>query len=426
MIKTLNGIDDKQLLDELFNSDIVVYEDIQGSKIWVNFDNGHFSIRTKSLNSDNINLVDIALQRYYNFAIKYFLSLDKRVYSMLNKNWWFCFEYFPDEKPANIEYTRIPKNNLILTCINKKGKYTSDIQELNEYANLIGTDVIPVIYEGRLTDKMKEGITYFLNTEEEDLEYVFGDKNFSFFFYKILNPLSTNSFLSDEFNDNTEKIILKLKDKEMTFQILNPLYVRNSHNNSTDFVETYTLLLFSFLNFLQSIDLKTIELKGETKDKVYIYFISQLYNLYMSEASEDIDNFEFIVPKFFNKDKFRINKELIKNEMTLSLIEENPKYEYLYKVLLGSFNKKKKKTIGIFNENTLEFFNKCVDDISNSIEFFLNRSTEEILRQKGLVDFGDYFNIKYSTDGKGEVYIDVFDEFEKKEKDGGGKKKKVK
>jgi hypothetical protein len=40
---------------------------------------------------------------------------------------------------------------------------------------------------------MVEAIKYFINTSEEDLEYIFGEKSFTFFFY--VNPLSQNSFL---------------------------------------------------------------------------------------------------------------------------------------------------------------------------------------------------------------------------------------
>jgi hypothetical protein len=55
-----------------------------------------------------------------------------------------------------------------------------------------------------LTDKMVEAIKYFINTSEEDLEYIFGEVIY-FFFYKLLNPLSQNSFLmNNDFQKNIE------------------------------------------------------------------------------------------------------------------------------------------------------------------------------------------------------------------------------
>ncbi|MCK9476948.1 MAG: hypothetical protein M0R46_13555, partial [Candidatus Muirbacterium halophilum] len=344
---TLNGINDNDILESLFNNEIIVYEDIQASKIWVNWNGVKFDIKAKTINSDSINLIDLAMQNYYNDAVNYFNNLDIRIKSLLNKKWWFCFEYFPDEQPANIEYNKLPKNKLVLTTINKNGKYNFTIEELEEYARLFDTDILPIIYQGRLSEKMIEGIKYFINTSEEDLEYIFGEKSFAFFFYKLLDPNSKNSFLMiDEYQGNVEKLIFKTKDGEASFEILNPLYKRISDNNSTEFVEIYTLILINFLNFCQTYDLEEIKLKGTKRDDVYIYLICKLFNFYMVETKDDLLNFDFVVPEFFDKEKFKINIELITNKLTLEYIKEDDKLEYIFKIILGSFNKKRKKAIG--------------------------------------------------------------------------------
>src|SRR5574344_205757 len=106
----INSDTDKSFLNMLFDNDIIVYEDVQGSKIWVNFNTYIFTIKQKSLSNDPINLADIAMQKFYSYAIEFFNTLEKRILLLLNKNWWFCFEYFPDEQPANIRYDFLPKN----------------------------------------------------------------------------------------------------------------------------------------------------------------------------------------------------------------------------------------------------------------------------------------------------------------------------
>ena len=425
VLKTINEIDNENLLNIMFSKDIIVFEDVQGSKIWVNWNGEEFKIRPKSVSNDDINLVDLAMQNYYNPAIEFFNRLDNRIKSLLNKKWWFCFEYFPDIQPANIEYDRLPKNGLVLTTIFKNGKYDINIEEINEYSRLLNVDMIPIVFQGKLTEKMIEAIKYFLNTSESDLEYVFGDKSFSFFFYKILNPLSQNSFLMDDFQKNMEKLIVRIEDNDISFQLLNPLYRRMSEDNTTDYVEIYTLIIVNFLNFCQSLSLNDIKLKGTKKDEVYIYLISKLYNIYIGDVKEDIINFDFMIPEFFNKDKFKINKELILNKMTKIYIEENEKLEYIFKIILGSFNKKRKKPIGIFTENTVKLFNLFIDDISKFIDSHLNRIQELELVRNGLLDFDEFFDISYSTDSDGQVYPDIFDEIQKgsddkkKKKDGG-------
>jgi hypothetical protein len=403
-----------ELLNEIFNSEITIFEDIQGSKIYVNWNGREFTIKPKSLSAEPINMIDLAIQNYYNHAINYFNSLDSRIKGLLNRGWWFCFEFFPDNQPANIEYNRIPKNHLVLTSIAKGSKFTYTLDEIEEYSRLFDVDSIPVIFKGKLSQDAVEAIKYFLSTSENDLEYVFGDKSFTFFFYKILNPQMTGSFLmNDDFQKNVEKLIIRVDGKELSFELLNPLYKRVSDSNSTEFVEVYSLILVNFLNFCQSVDFNSIKLKGDRKDEVYIYLMCKLYNIYISEVKDDLLNFDFVIPEFFDKNKFRINKNLIDNKLTKEYLEEDKKLEYIFKVILGSFNKKRKKPIGIFTESTIDIFNRFVDFIDKRINDYLNKKSETELVKKGLLDFSDYFEIKYDKDGEGQVYPSVWDELEK-------------
>ena len=411
---TLNKEKGDEILDRLFNDEIIVLEDVQGSKIWVNWDGKKFRIKSKSINNDDINIMDLAIQNYYNFAMDYFNSMNSRVKGLLNKKWWFCFEYFPDQQPANIEYSRVPKNKLVLTGIWKNKKYQVNLDEIEEYSRLLDVDSIPVIFNGKLTDEMKEAITYFLNTSKEDLEFVFEEKSFAFFFYKLLNPLSKNSFLmEDDFQNNVEKLIIRSKIGDISFELLNPLYEKISSANDTEFVEIYTLILVNFLNFCQTIDLNKIRLKSKRKDEMYIELMCNMFNKYMLNVKSDLMNFQFTIPEFFDKEKFKINKELISNKITRQHLESDSKIEYIFKILLGSFKKKKKKAIGIFEEKTVVVFNKYIDDISKYIDNCLKIEQQRTATKKGLVDFGEYFDIKYDTDGEGKVYPDIYKEFEK-------------
>lgn len=420
---TLNGQDDK-ILDDIFSNDIIVYEDVQGSKIWVNWNGNSFVIKPKSISSEAINLIDLAMQNYYNPAINYFNTFDNRIKGLMPKNWWFCFEYFPDNQPANIEYNRVPKNGLVLASICKNGKYEYDIDELREYSRLFNVDCLPVIFEGKLSEQMSEALKYFLHTSEKDLEYVFGEKSFSFFFYKILNPQSEGSFLmDDDFQKNLQKIVIRTSSNNVTFEILNPLYQRISSENSTEFVEVYTLILVNFLNFCQSININEIKIKGVRRDEAYIYLICKLFNIYVSDVKDDLLNFDFTIPEFFDKEKFKINKELIPNKMTNEIISESDKLEYIFKCILSSFSKKRSKPIGIFTENTIILFNSFVDKIDHLVDSYLNKLRETDLTRGGLLDFGDFFEIKYDQDGSGDVYPDIYDEIQNI---GDNKKKDIK
>lgn len=132
--------------------------------------------------------------------------------------------------------------------------------------------------------------------------------------------------------------------------------------------------------------------------------------MYVTEVKDDLLNFDFIVPEFFDKDKFRINIELVRNKLTRDYIEESKKLEYIYKILLGSFNKKKKKVVGIFTERTLDIFNKFIDDLNKLIDDYLNKKSEIELGAHDLVDFSTFFDLKskIDVDSTGTVYPDVY------------------
>ena len=413
-LMNLGEISDEVFLNKILDGDLIILEDIQGSKIYVNWNGQKFTIKAKSLSSDPINLIDLAMQNYYNHAIDFFDNLPDRVTSLLNRKWWFCFEYFPDNQPANIEYNRIPKNHLVLTSICKGNKFDYTIEELDEYSRLLETDCVPVVFKGKLGEETKEAIKYFLNTSEQDLEFVFGEKSFSYFFYKILNPSTQGSFLMDgDFQNNLEKLIIRVENENLSLEVLNPLYKKISEGNSTEFVEIYTLILINFLNFCQSIDMNQIKINGNKREEAYLFLICKLFNIYLSEIKDDLMNFDFVVPEFFDKDKFRINTELIPNKLTKNYIQEDNKLEYCFKVILGSFNKKRKKPIGIFTDSTITIFNHFVDLIQTKIDQYFNKKSEIELTRSGLVDFGEFFDIKYDVDAEDQVYPDVYTEIER-------------
>ncbi len=423
----------KDFIESIINKELLIFEDIQGSKIFVKWDGDKFIIKPKSTKNDALNFIDLAVQKFYNNAHQYFQSLPSYITDLLSKSWWFCFEYFPpyDAQPANIEYSKNPKNNLILTCIVKGNKYKYDYAELQEYSNLFDCDCLPVIFMGKLNDKQREVINLYLHTAENDLEFVFGESNFAKFFYDILNPQLKNSFLMhrDDFNDNLEKIVIKVEgNDDVSFEILNPLYQRVSYQNDSEYVEMYSLIILNFLEFCQLIDIDSYKVKANIKDEIYIDIICQLFNEYMNDVKKDIDNWVINIPKFFKEEKFNINTDLLNNKKTVELIKSDKKIEYIFKVILGTFNKRRKKPVGIFNEQTVEIFNQFVDKLNSHVDKLLNINREYNLQKSDLLNFNDYFKLHFNIDNSGKLFPDVYNHFKEAEagenKKGKGKKSK--
>ncbi len=412
----LNDLNADNFIELLRDSDIIIYENIQGSKVFIEY-NGEFLIRTKSINNKPINKIDLALQKYYHKIFDYLEGLDERVKLLIPKGQHFCCQYFPDEQPAHIRYDKIPKNHLILTSIVKNDKFIFNLEEITEYARLLDIQAQPVLFAGTLSNKQLELIKYFLHTRKEDLEFIFGEgnDNFASFFYKILNPSYKNSILMSEgsFQDMLDKLIVKIEGKdEISISILNPLYSKTDDKMS-HYTETYSIIILDFLEFLQGIDFQHKYVKGNLADEIYIEIISDLFNRYVEEKGWRIKNFQFSIPPFFYDDKFKINKEFVINKQTKFLIDSSEHLEFCFKVILQSFRMKKEKIVGVFNKNTLRIFNEYVDIISAMIDKAMRIEREEELMKHNLLDFGSFYKIKYPQgDGEGKVYPDLYKKIE--------------
>jgi hypothetical protein len=421
-------LEPEKFIDLISNEEIIIYEDVQGSKIWVNYVNGNWILRPKSINQNPINLIDMAMQKYYKHAWAYLLSLPDEVTDLLRPNMYFCFEYFPDNQPAHIKYERIPKNHLILTCICKYGKtYSYDVNELKTYAELFGVETLPMIYKGKLTDKQLKALTYFLYTNEKDTQIFFKDTNFAEFFYKLLNPFATQSYLKiDGFQQNLEKIVIRFvkSNKEYTLEILNPMYQKMQLKTDSEYSDVYSLLLFNFMQWLIGIDLDEIEIEGTTREIVYINLICKLFNMYIQKYERNIIDFIFVVPEFFNSDKFRINQALINNKTTLDYINKHSKIEYVFKIIMSNFQRQHKKEIGIINNIALEQLNNLSRKIQVKVEEQFNYNIKLNKYSYQLTNLNKYPNIKWEEDSKGYVYPEVDSLFP--DNDGSDKKKKFK
>lgn len=410
MLIRSNNIEPNEFIDLISDEELIVYEDVQGSKIWVNYVNDTWFIRPKSINQKPLNLIDMAVQKYYKYAYAYLLSLSDQITDLLRPNMYFCFEYFPDQQPAHIKYERIPKNHLILTCICKYGKkYSYDIDELKVYAELFNVETLPMIYKGKLTDKQLFSINQFLHTDKTDLSLFFNESNFASFFYNLLNPAKSNSFLTNNFQDNLEKIIIRFNksQKEYTCEILNPLYQRMELKIDSEYSDVYSILLFNFVQFLLTIDLNELQITGNLREEIYINLISKLYNMYINKYEKNIIDFIFVVPQFFNSDKFKINQSLITDQSTLDYINKHSKLEYVFKIVLSAFQRPHKKEIGIIKDIALDHLNDMIKKIQLKIEdqFRYNSRLNKYSYQ--FKDLSKYPNIKWEEDSKGYVYPEI-------------------
>ena len=115
---------------------------------------------------------------------------------------------------------------------------------------------------------------------------------------------------------------------------------------------------------------------------------------------------------------------LLKNKITKEYIRSDSKIEYIFKCVLGSFNKTRKKAIGVFTDQTVDLFNAFVLKLDKEINKILKINVDSELQKSDVKDFKDFFKLDYSVDAEGRIYPDVYKEFGGEEEGGEKKKKK--
>ena len=91
MIKLDDEVTTDEFIKNIDNKELIIYEDIQGSKIYAKFNGDRFIIKPRSIKNDELSFVDLAIQKYYNLVYAFLHSLPSYITNMLNKHWWFCF-----------------------------------------------------------------------------------------------------------------------------------------------------------------------------------------------------------------------------------------------------------------------------------------------------------------------------------------------
>jgi len=128
------------------------------------------------------------------------------------------------------------------------------------------------------------------------------------------------------------------------------------------------ITLIDVMNFILEKGVDSFECKGDTNDERYVSFMSSVFVEFLSEYSEMYKGADFQEPEYLKKDEFRINKKFITNKDVINYLEEDESFESLFKLMLNSFRKIKKRAGGLINQGALEQFNLLVTDIQKRVE----------------------------------------------------------
>jgi len=406
----------KEFVDELFNTFVTVNEKMDGSAFVFERDleTGKF-IFYKRDQRNPITLVDRTLMKYYEKPIKYLESLPPHIIQKIPRGWRFGLEYFSSNQPVEIAYDRIPKNNLILSYVHPRiassGKYGTiqDKAKLDTWADLLGVERPPIVFQGKLSDDQKEKILEFLRTPFSDLYSEYKTRSFVRFILSVLNPETSKSALNDDLDKPIEGIVFRFgsegeNQEPIMAKMVDPVFTEMAKSKTKKKIEEKPsdflgITLLDVMNFILEKGVESFSANGKTDDQRYISFISDVFVKFLSEYGYKYKGADFQEPEHLKREEFRLNRDLINDKRVLRFIEMDDSYESLYKLILNSFRKIKKRAGGIITPGIIDQFNILVKDIQSLVSRESGAKIQESLSMPSFMEF------KKSLDSKKVDYV---------------------
>jgi cytidyltransferase-like protein len=370
----------KDFLDSLLNHYVIINEKIDGTFFGIRkTQDDQFKYFKKS---GEITYVDRVLMKYYNSAISYFEAMPLEKRQRIPANFFFGFEYFTQGDAINRK--DLPKNGLILSYIHKlddTGNITVTVQtknQLDKWADYLGVDKPPIIFEGHLDDEQKSEILEFVYADNDELFTKFKTTSFTKY---ILNVLGIDESKYADLNLDTLIFRFYNEDQEnpgasvFLAKMVDPLFQKSKtekgapkENKAQDYIWLIVIDLMNHFEVYDIAELKKMADHGNTFDEKYISLINSIFKDFIKEYSGKYEGLTLELPEYLKRPEFELDYDLVKDPEVMKLIKSDSTYAEIYKTLINFFRKaRKKSSAGFFTDDLLTQLNLIVNKIRNII-----------------------------------------------------------
>ena len=321
-----------------------------------------------------ISSIDRTMSSLYEGPIKFIESIPKEDMIKLPVGFKFGFRYFHNTKPANIVYDKIPLNGLVLTDIkNPSGKIIDDVSILNGISDLLRVEKPPVIWYGKLDKSQKTRILEYLRTPEDELVKRFKTDSFTKYIISILNPEIEATALKNDIEKPIDSIIFKFisDDTSEVFhsKVIDPVItqINRSNEEEREPQDLYGIILSDLVEYVKVTGLQKYGLKEEGEDARYLELICLIFQQYMKKYGYKYNGIEIDPLSFASVPEFDLNTGFIKDQKVRELLKESTINKHIFKILMSSFSKPKKKPSGTVTQmlidDTIEIAKKIKDKV---------------------------------------------------------------
>ena len=363
-LKTLFDSKGQDYVSGLLDKFVVIKERTKGTNIHVTI-NEDGDIKFYKGPNKELTLIERTLTSIYEYPIEKLTESFHSLWASKSEfpyNYRFCFRYLNESKELFLEEIRIHESN-------SKKRFIEDKTILEQWANELNINGTSIIYFGRLNKGIREGILESLVESNLDI-------------YDILKANKNRS----------ESLTMKFLDRvneNISAKVLNPEIKPTKTKNNTS-SDTYSIALQDVLAFLNSVNFDKYKPIGTNKAERILNLISQLYVAYMKDNANKFEGMKDLDGPNFAKDipEFSINLNDVVSKEAAKMIKDSDINRELFKLFLGTFTKRRKRTSLLIDDNTKFEINKMVDLIAD-------RSIDKPKNTETVPTFEEYYYTKY-------------------------------
>ena len=378
-----------QFIKQLFDDYVVISEKLSATRFCFEKTNEGLVFYKKD---GKITAIDRTMSSLYEGPITYIESLSPEVINKLPIGFRYGFRFFHSTKPANIAYDELPLNGLVLTDIrNAKGKIINDVSILSKNSDLLGVEKPPIIWNGRLDDSQKTRLLEYLRSPEEDLIRKFKTDSFTKYIISIVNPEITNTTLSNNIEKPIDSIVFKFISEDTNeivhAKVIDPMINQISRTNEVEREpqDLYGIILSDIVEFVKINGISKYKISKDSFDERFLELICQIYNEYMSRNAYKYEGIEIDPLSFATVPQFELNTGFITDIKTRDLIKNSSINKHIFKIMMSSFSKPKKKPSGTITQmlvlDVIEVSKKIKDKIETNPE----------MKESSFPTFEEYF-----------------------------------
>lgn len=373
----------EEFLTGLLNGYVIISEKIDGTFFGVKKkEDGTFKYFKKS---GEITYVDRVLMKYYESAISYLEGLSDEKKKRIPTNFYFGFEYFTRGDSSKAKYSRLPKNGLVLSYIHKlkeKGEIERTAQDkdlLDRWADYLGVEKPPIIFEGDLNSEQKSEVLEFVYTNKAELEKKFKTRSFTRHILTVLGKEDYSSFLKGEKDGDISEIVFRFYDRSeegkkydsFLAKLVDPIFQdredRPKQEKTTSSQDYIWLILIDLMNFFESYDVKDLQAKVDHEkgfDENYLTLINFIFKDFIKEYSRKYEGLQLDIPEYLQRPEFELDQTRITDPEVNKIITNSEVNREVYKILLNFFRKtRKRSSAGFFTPGMVTQLNIIVAKI---------------------------------------------------------------